>query len=385
MAGNRHGYGIFRTAQGGTYEGDWQQDAPHGTGKYKDSKISYSGHWANSKRHGYGELTNTAGLKYEGTWNNNKRQGFGREERPDGSVYEGEWSNDKRHGEGVETRADNSYHDGIWEQNQALGPGIRRDPLGFEISGVWNADYVNHGILRLPDGLEYAGSLYLEQNTQIAKKFLAWLKNHQENPFAQYLLGNAYSEFTVPQIDMEAAQISYTKSARHNFAPAKFKLANIYFAEKIRVSRALELLLEAAEADYTDALVLLGTYYHLGTHLPKNHRIAKDYYTRASVKGNLVARNNVAWLMATSPDDNVRDGTEAVALAQPLALMFSSWGYLDTLAAAFAEAGNFQSAIITQKQALASLAKDNSGHEQVAAQMLRQLALFEQGSPYREP
>ena len=64
--------------------------------------------------------------------------------------------------------------------------------------------------------------------------------------------------------------------------------------------------------------------------------------------------NNTAWLLATCPDENFRNGKRAVALATK-ACELSEWtiaASLDTLAAAHAEAGNFDMAIRYEKRAI---------------------------------
>ncbi len=66
------------------------------------------------------------------------------------------------------------------------------------------------------------------------------------------------------------------------------------------------------------------------------------------------AINRLAWLLATSPTDTVRDGPEALRLATRLNLMTGekeamAW---DTLAAAFAECGRFEEAVAAATQAV---------------------------------
>ncbi len=58
-------------------------------------------------------------------------------------------------------------------------------------------------------------------------------------------------------------------------------------------------------------------------------------------------RNNLAWLLATSTDDKLRNGARAVKLARAACeqTKFIRADYLSTLAAAYAETGDFQSAI----------------------------------------
>ena len=63
------------------------------------------------------------------------------------------------------------------------------------------------------------------------------------------------------------------------------------------------------------------------------------------------AHNNLAWLLATSPDEEIRDGAAAVrhaTKANELA-SYSDAGYLDTLAAALAETRQFEQAVTRAK------------------------------------
>jgi Flp pilus assembly protein TadD len=66
------------------------------------------------------------------------------------------------------------------------------------------------------------------------------------------------------------------------------------------------------------------------------------------------AANNLAWLLATTPDPKLRDPAEAVPLAQTTcrAAIRPDYTLLDTLAAAYASAGRFEEAVQTAGQAL---------------------------------
>jgi len=72
---------------------------------------------------------------------------------------------------------------------------------------------------------------------------------------------------------------------------------------------------------------------------------------------DLAARLLLAWLRAASPDDAVRDGAQAVALARALceATAWQSVRCLDLLGAALAESGRYGEAAQTVEQALARL------------------------------
>ena len=104
---------------------------------------------------------------------------------------------------------------------------------------------------------------------------------------------------------------------------------------------------DKAIADFTTALKLKPTsttYAIRGTEHQKAKEYAKareDY--RAALKLNpkeLIALNNFAWLQATCPNSDFRDGKSAVDHATN-ACQLTQWrahGYVSTLAAAFAEA-----------------------------------------------
>ena len=89
--------------------------------------------------------------------------------------------------------------------------------------------------------------------------------------------------------------------------------------------------------------------------------------------------NNLAWLRATSPAAVVRNGRMAVQDATR-ACELENWkdpNSVDTLAAAHAEAGNFERAVEFQKQAI-PLAPLSDRY-----QMHKRVALFQQRTPYR--
>jgi tetratricopeptide (TPR) repeat protein len=92
--------------------------------------------------------------------------------------------------------------------------------------------------------------------------------------------------------------------------------------------------------------------------------------------------NQLAWIKATSPDASVRNGSEAVAAANK-ACELTSWKnprYIDTLAAAYAEAGDFKRAVEFQERALRTANRTNSERQP----MRERLSLYRQSQPFRE-
>ena len=92
--------------------------------------------------------------------------------------------------------------------------------------------------------------------------------------------------------------------------------------------------------------------------------------------------NNLAWLLATSPDDDLRDGKRAIDLATK-ACEETEWKeahIVSTLAAAYAETGDFENARKYSKQAV----EEGGDTDEVKAQLSAELASYEAGKPWRE-
>jgi Flp pilus assembly protein TadD len=95
--------------------------------------------------------------------------------------------------------------------------------------------------------------------------------------------------------------------------------------------------------------------------------------------------SNLAWLLATSPDSTVRNGTEAVRLAEQGCRLteYKQAQLLGALSAAYAEAGRFTEAVTTAQQAIElARASGDTRSAAVSAQLLR---LYRAGRPYHEP
>jgi tetratricopeptide (TPR) repeat protein len=94
------------------------------------------------------------------------------------------------------------------------------------------------------------------------------------------------------------------------------------------------------------------------------------------------ALNELAWHLATCPDAGIRDGRRAVELASRACQsdLGISAAYVDTLAAAHAEAGDFEAAAESERQAIAMLPQ---GDAESAPYRLR-LEMYKAKKPYRE-
>lgn len=94
------------------------------------------------------------------------------------------------------------------------------------------------------------------------------------------------------------------------------------------------------------------------------------------------ALNSVAWIWATTPEPELRDGKKAVDAAGK-ACELTDWkngAYIDTLGAAYAEGGDFDKAVKFQRQALESTTVSDPDRKG----MKERLKLYERHKPYRE-
>ena len=91
--------------------------------------------------------------------------------------------------------------------------------------------------------------------------------------------------------------------------------------------------------------------------------------------------NNLAWILATNADASIRNGSEAVKLAEEANRVSrgENAGILDTLAAAYAEAGQFPEAVKTAERALSlAISQDK---KTLADGLRKELRLYQAGFP----
>jgi tetratricopeptide (TPR) repeat protein len=137
-----------------------------------------------------------------------------------------------------------------------------------------------------------------------------------------------------------------------------------------------------AHAHLGDALLARGEGALAVQHWEEAVRLRPDF---------LEAANNLAWLLATSPDASLRDPERALAVAGSAARLVAGdreappaerASVLDTLAAAQAAAGRFPAAAATAERAVALA--EAAGDPALAADLRSRLALYRAGAPFVE-
>lgn len=158
-----------------------------------------------------------------------------------------------------------------------------------------------------------------------------------------------------------------------------------------RLDEAVEALERAVELD-SDSEAFRADVARVMTAQGKFHEqegrqaeAIKAYRRGLSLKSddvNLI--NNLAWVLATVTNDDLRDGEEAVRLAELACNLteFRNVALIDTLAAAYAEAGRFSDAVETAQKAIQIA--DESGQADAVDDMRKKLALYQAGQPYHQ-
>jgi tetratricopeptide (TPR) repeat protein len=194
-------------------------------------------------------------------------------------------------------------------------------------------------------------------------------------------LGSAYAMLRRPELAVE--QFRQAIAIRPEYGKAHYNLANLHAARGE---------LDAAIEHYERAVALMpdntGTQYQLGLaqmRAGKYQAAVKQFENiSAADSRHLGAQNNLAWILATCPDKSVRNGPAAVEHGRQAEQLSGgrSAEVLDSLAAAYAEAGRYQEAVDTARRALDLLALQPNPPLKDAINL--HLKRYEAGAPFHE-
>ncbi len=185
------------------------------------------------------------------------------------------------------------------------------------------------------------------------------------------------------QVDQALAHYNESLRVRGDRAEVHSNLA-ILLAQKGQIPQAVEHLRQALQLkpDYPEGhnnlaslLIGMGRFAQAADHLRQALGINP---------AQPAALESLAWLYATCPQDSVRNGPEAVRLAQQLCqLTDNDPSALDTLAASYAEAGQFAQAVAAAQQAVSAAVQ--RGQSQLAPAFEARRRLYRARQPFREP
>jgi tetratricopeptide (TPR) repeat protein len=192
-----------------------------------------------------------------------------------------------------------------------------------------------------------------------------------------FALGNALSR--AGQSDKSVLEYQRALEIKPDYAEADNNLAYTLL-QSGRVAQAITYFQQAVKIEQSYA-----AYYNLGYAYRLNGMAAQamDCYRHAlELQPQFTpAQINLAWMLATWPDASLRNGNQAVALAGKASQSANGMDpkILRTLAAAYAEAGQFAEAVATAKQALALVPAQSN----LANKLQAEIQLYEKNSPLR--
>jgi protein O-mannosyl-transferase len=201
---------------------------------------------------------------------------------------------------------------------------------------------------------------YAEASINLANALLS--KGDTDSAIVHYLAG----------LDLSPNQID----AQYNVANALLRKGRIDEAI-IHFQKTLELSPQNADA-----------HANVGTAFLQKGRTADAivHYRKALALApeNVAAQSNLAWLLATSSDSLLRNGPEAVLMAEQANRLSDGNRpvILRILAAAYAEAGRFNDAINAAEQALQLSGSEDSGV--LATALRKEIMLYRSGSAYHK-
>jgi tetratricopeptide (TPR) repeat protein len=102
---------------------------------------------------------------------------------------------------------------------------------------------------------------------------------------------------------------------------------------------------------------------------------------------NFFVCNNLAWMQATCLIDKYRDGRKALETAQRAHRLRGGddWRIVATMAAAFAENGDFEQARKWHEKAVKLIADDKSATDKEKESLRSRLEVYKTNKPYRKP
>ncbi|MDB6027231.1 MAG: hypothetical protein JWM68_3454 [Verrucomicrobiales bacterium] len=257
-------------------------------------------------------------------------------------------------------------------------------------------------------------TLHKQGKLQEAKEeYLACLKIDPKSADAHYNLGNIWAEIGNPTEAIvqfkEALRLNATLAEAHNNIGALLNKSGDNAQAETHFVQAIKLSPTSAEAHRNFASLLLaqGRIKEAITQYEEVIKIKPEEPEGHSILGRLLAAekpeaaitqfrevirlrtngvtglNDLAWLLATHPKQTVRNGNEAIKLAERACELTAppEAKSLDILGAAYAEAGRFDDAVL-KAQAAQTLAI-SSGKKDFAETIGNRIELYKNRQPFR--
>ncbi len=209
------------------------------------------------------------------------------------------------------------------------------------------------------------------------------LKRQPEDFFGHLELGMLYARMR--KVADALPHFQAAVKLREKDAAARLQLAQALHATGdaegaiTHYRRCLELAPDTAQAGRNLSMLLSGRGDHAGA-----VKVLRDRLKRA--RNDQAAMLSLAWILATCPDQTIRNAEEAVRLVEPIHERGGASNplVLDTLAAAYAGVGRFDDAVKTATLAVQLVAQQAStpATEQMTKAMRERLQGYRNRQPY---
>ena len=206
---------------------------------------------------------------------------------------------------------------------------------------------------------------------------------------AHYNLGVVFGK--QGKLALAAAQYERALKIKPDYAKAHYKLGLIFAKQgnlvqaAAQYKRTVQIDPAHVDAHFNLAIHLTNarSYTEALKHFRKVLELRPDHAWARHDRSMVALANNLAWILATHTDAKIRNGAEAIRHAK--AVVAATGGdepsCLDTLAAAYAEAGKFSEAVKTAQRALAAATAKKQ--VDLAEQIESRLKIYQRGEPYR--
>ena len=217
-----------------------------------------------------------------------------------------------------------------------------------------------------------------------------------------YYLGLMYAEgWGVTKDDVQALEWFHIAASR-GFSDSQIVMGDSYLSGygglRVDAAEGVRWYRRAAAQENAMAEEALARAYRHGTGVAQDGSEALHWYRSAAGHAlpphyrSPLLPNNLAWMFATDPDSQYRDGAEAVRLASGLCEGLSflascrqTYNYVDTLAAAYAEMGDWEKAVATEEKAIRGLEQLKDADSNTLAGFRERLGLYKSSQPFRQP